>query len=765
MNNKNKESPKKAKSVKPLPILSEFYQIPDWPGPGEIDLAVQDLPHKSSTIEWWYIHAHLPSEDGRNYSLFASFFRKAISYNKETKEYIYSHSIVWALTDIDNNKYYPHSLVDKSTPKYLLKREKSNKGEVDPYFKKATIEMLKKGVVPYPDILLSSDPIVPWNKLDLNFDGQLFKKHADGSYYLFLNNTRLNVQAELNFKPMMKPIRHGTDGYIRNLGEDYFYYFIPQCDVKGHVIVDQKKSIIKNGKGWYDHEFGVKASLKTASSIEDDAWNWIGVQLDNGYQLTMYDVQSKTSERAKEISLILIDPKGKKYQTNKFKFQSYGSTWTSTRTFNPYPVKWRLSSGEFELDLNITTPNNDQEFRTLISKPAFWEGRIDIVGTHKGKKITGRGYLERHGYIETDTIQRFLKSVSRTTLESVKKVIPSNPEKEKMEELVSKKGNSKFLKYADPDVYKQKLIAPIREITDRGGKSWRSYATIACADAVGGYSQKAIDWMALPELLHVGSLIVDDVQDKSLVRRGGPAAHVIHGEALAINSGTAAYFIGQSCIYYGDQSNETKVKIYDCYFEAMRASHSGQAFDIYGLDYMMQRALKDDSYAKLLPHRVLAIHRLKSGAPSGYLAKIGGLLGDGKEEQIDALVNFFETLGVSFQVIDDTLNLKGFKDNLKTKAEDLTAGKITYPVAVAMSKMPKAERTKLWKIISSKTDDISVLTKAINLINKYNAITESEKYARQTLERAWKKLDPLIEDSMVKINLRAFSWYVLERTY
>jgi geranylgeranyl pyrophosphate synthase len=284
-------------------------------------------------------------------------------------------------------------------------------------------------------------------------------------------------------------------------------------------------------------------------------------------------------------------------------------------------------------------------------------------------------------------------------------------------------------------------------------------------DAVGGYSQKEIDWMALPELMHVGSLIVDDVQDKSSVRRGGPAAHIVHGEALAINSGTAAYFIGQVCIYDGKQTDAMKVKVYNCYFEAMRASHSGQAFDINGLDYMMPRALKEDTYAKKLPTRVLAIHRLKSGAPAGYLAKIGAILGEGTEEQINALVNFFETLGVSFQVIDDVLNLKGFQDNLKTKAEDLTAGKITYPVAVAMAKMPKADRSKLWNIVRSKTDDIKMLNKAITLINKYDAINQSERFARLNLERAWKKLDPLIEDSMVKINLRAFSWYVLERTY
>jgi geranylgeranyl pyrophosphate synthase len=288
---------------------------------------------------------------------------------------------------------------------------------------------------------------------------------------------------------------------------------------------------------------------------------------------------------------------------------------------------------------------------------------------------------------------------------------------------------------------------------------------MACVDAVGGDSQRYVDWMALPELMHVGSLIVDDVQDQSTIRRGGPSVHMIHGEAIAINSGNAAYFIGQTCIYHGEGTDEKKNRVYGCYFEGMRASHSGQALDINGLDYMIPLALKDDAVAKLLPKRVVSIHRLKSGAPSGYLAKIGSILGDASKEQEEALTNFFYTLGISFQIIDDTLNLKGFKDNLKTKAEDITAGKITYPVALAMSKMPSKERVKLWNIVKSKTDDIKMLTKAVDLINKYNAIEESEKIARNELEKAWKKLDPIIEDSVVKINLRAFSWYVLERTY
>jgi geranylgeranyl pyrophosphate synthase len=180
---------------------------------------------------------------------------------------------------------------------------------------------------------------------------------------------------------------------------------------------------------------------------------------------------------------------------------------------------------------------------------------------------------------------------------------------------------------------------------------------------------------------------------------------------------------------------------------------------------MIPGALKNDATARLLSKRVIATHRLKSAAPASYLAKIGGLLGDGTPEQINGLGAYFEALGIAFQIIDDTLNLKGFKDHLKTKAEDITAGKITYPVARAMAVLSRKDRKRLWEIVSAKTTNIKLLTEAVALIDKHQVIESCEKEAKNMLEKAWKNLDPMVRDSMVKLNLRAFSWFVLERTY
>ncbi len=629
--------------------------------------------------------------------------------------------------------------------------------------------MLSKGVMPYPDELLKKTPVIAKKTLSLDYDGNTFKKMKDGSYMLHLQHKDLELSADLRFYPQKPPTRHGDNGVVRGVSaEDMFYYFIPRNKVTGTVKIKKEKLTIVKGSGWYDHEFGCHAQKEKGKKDDmkkDVSWNWIAMQLSNGSELTAYDlIDLKTGEDCGSF-VILIDEKGKRHYSQKFSLKPIGETWTSTRTFNEYPTAWELSAPEFGLKVTAVAAFPNQEFATVISKPAFWEGRMNVNGTLKGRKITGNAYIERHGFVNSNNMKEFLKAVSKATLKSVHHILPLSLTQEKFEELVSKKGNKHFTQGLDKQAYIDKLIKPIREITDRGGKSWRSYATIACCDAVGGDSQVAIDWLALPELMHVGSLMVDDVQDKSVVRRGGPSAHQVHGDAIAINSGTAAYFIGQYCIYNVDKSFEEKVEIYNCYFEAMRASHSGQAMDIYGLDYMMPDAMADDKVAKLLPTRVIATHRLKSAAPASYLARIGVLLGTGTKEQQNAMGEYFEALGISFQIIDDTLNLKGFKDHLKTKAEDITAGKITYPIAKAMSMLNKKDRARLWQIVSMKTDNIALLTEAVALLDKYKVIELCEREAKTILERAWKKVDPLLRDSMVKLNLRAFSWFVLERTY
>jgi geranylgeranyl pyrophosphate synthase len=264
--------------------------------------------------------------------------------------------------------------------------------------------------------------------------------------------------------------------------------------------------------------------------------------------------------------------------------------------------------------------------------------------------------------------------------------------------------------------------------------------------------------------MHVGSLMVDDVQDRSAVRRGGPAAHTIYGEPLTINAGSLCYFLPQIFLNRTDLPAAHKLRIYELYFEAARAAHAGQALDLAGFAYAMPDIVErgDGAAAEA---RVRAIHRLKSAAPAGCLARVGALVGNGAEAQIEALGSFIERVGLAFQIVDDALNLSGFERDLKSRGEDLMEGKVTMPVAKAMGVLNEHDRRWLWDVLLSRPSDPTIVGEAIDLIDRCGALRACHDEAEQLVEDAWLQLDPLLPESQAKLMLRAFSWFVLARHY
>ncbi len=458
-----------------------------------------------------------------------------------------------------------------------------------------------------------------------------------------------------------------------------------------------------------------------------------------------------------------MDPAGKRTAFSEFAFTA-ADEWTSTRTFERYPTRFGLEVPAARLSLDVRASLRDQEVVTVMSKPAFWEGRCEVTGALAGKRVRGAGYVERSGFCQVETLDDFFKRVGEAVRASVSSVAPLELDREHALRLIGAPGREHYLDGVDLPQLSRALVAPVREIADRGGKSWRSYAALACCDAVGGDSRRFAQWLAFPELMHTGSLIVDDVQDKSTVRRGGPAAHLKYGEAIALNAGTAAYFMGERLLTRSLLSDAAKLRVYDCYFEALRAGHAGQAIDLSGLAGIVPAAI-DRGELEELEQRVLAVHRLKTGAPAGALARMGGIAGGGTDEQVEALGRYFESLGLAFQIVDDVLNLRGFKGDLKQQGEDLSHGKVTLPVAKALIRLDPNGRWELWRTVSSCPTDPQVVAEAIARIEACGALDACQTQASALIEAAWASLTPLLEESLFKVMLRSFGWYLLERLY
>lgn len=134
----------------------------------------------------------------------------------------------------------------------------------------------------------------------------------------------------------------------------------------------------------------------------------------------------------------------------------------------------------------------------------------------------------------------------------------------------------------DPDIWERVLIGFVRDLLARPGKQLRARMVELAFELAGGGARLPAVIPQLVELVHAGSLIVDDIQDDSRCRRGGPALHRVSGTALAINTGTWLYFAAYHLIV-------REAGIPQTYPAELVA---GMAMDAAGERYATERALR-----------------------------------------------------------------------------------------------------------------------------------------------------------------------------
>ena len=90
-------------------------------------------------------------------------------------------------------------------------------------------------------------------------------------------------------------------------------------------------------------------------------------------------------------------------------------------------------------------------------------------------------------------------------------------------------------------------------------------------------------------------------------------------------------------------------------------------------------------------------------------------------------------------------------------------GKITLPVAKAMGRLGPGDRKWLYETLKTKPQDLAVVKSVVDMLEGCGAVEACATQARDLIDSGWRKIDPLLEESLPKMMLRAFGWYVLER--
>ena len=343
------------------------------------------------------------------------------------------------------------------------------------------------------------------------------------------------------------------------------------------------------------------------------------------------------------------------------------------------------------------------------------------------------------------------------------------PEIDRMiEKYLPKKVSNKWLDFSfgkpryifSKKAAEESLTKPIWNFLGRGGKRWRPVLFLLITEAIGGDIKKVKDFVVIPELIHNGTIIIDDVEDQGELRRGRPCLHKIFGEDIAINAGNFIYFLPLLALIKNKDKfkSEVLVRAYETYIQEMVNISLGQGTDIY---WHKGRAEKIDE------KEYLQMCAFKTGCLSRMAAKLAVVLAEGDEKLTETVGRVAEAVGVAFQIQDDILDItltgkerKGFG---KSFGNDIKEGKRTLMVIHTLKKATKKDKKRLIELLDKHTDDLEERKAALKIIKKYDSIEYAKKVAKKIMREAWEGADRVLKPSLAKKRLKEFVNYLIER--
>lgn len=312
----------------------------------------------------------------------------------------------------------------------------------------------------------------------------------------------------------------------------------------------------------------------------------------------------------------------------------------------------------------------------------------------------------------------------------------------------------------DLEALNKAIAEPVWEFLDRGGKRWRPALFLLICEALGKNPKDFLDFAIIPEVVHNGTLMVDDVEDGSELRRGKPCTYRLFGIDIAINAGNAMYFLPLITVIKNKNglSREKTNRIYEIYIQEMINLSLGQAMDI-----AWHRGLANAD--KITEKHYLQMCAYKTGTLARMAARMAAVFADADEELVEKLGKFAEAVGVAFQMQDDVLDLTGaeFAEKKGAKGMDITEGKRTLMVIHTLKEAKPEDGKRLVEILKMHTSDQKLRNEAISIMENYGSIDYTKKFARKLVQESWNEVDKLLPPSDAKERLRAFATYLIER--
>jgi len=314
--------------------------------------------HPEYKIEWWYYTGNLQTPAGRRFGYQVTFFRVGVDPAPENPSR-------WAVRDL----YMAHLAVsDPDGRRYRFDEKLTRAG---PGLSGA-----------------ATDRYHVWN------EGWTASLDDRGRHVIRAASDRAGV--DLVLSEGKAPAINGVDGISQKgaqAGNASHYYSLTRMPTRGTIAIDGERFEV-SGESWMDHEFGTSFLER-----EQQGWDWLSLQLSDDRELMIYQLRRSDGTRDPRSSGTVVDTDGRTTHlaAGDFTLTATGQTFRAP-SGAVYPTGWTVSVPAMGIDLRVSTPLENQELFTRGAGIAYWEGLVDVYGTGRGARVTGRGYLEMTGY-------------------------------------------------------------------------------------------------------------------------------------------------------------------------------------------------------------------------------------------------------------------------------------------------------------------------------------------------------------------------------
>jgi len=269
----------------------------------------------------------------------------------------------------------------------------------------------------------------------------------------------------------------------------------------------------------------------------------------------------------------------------------------------------------------------------------------------------------------------------------------------------------------------KELLEPFRYVEQTGGKGVRAKLMEAFNEWLEVEKVKLKDIAELVSILHNASLMIDDIEDNSRLRRGIPVCHLVYGIPSTINTANYMYFLAMEKVH--NTGNPLAVTVF---LEELLNLHRGQGYDIYWRDN--NTCPTEDQYKQMVLDKTGGLFRLALRLMQAFSKNKTDYL---------PLVNL---MGLYFQIRDDFINLQSdeYQKN-KSFAEDLSEGKFSFPIIHSIRSNPDDRR--LLNILKRKTEDVEVKKHAIDYMQQTGSFSYTEEVLKNLAKQTRTQISEL----------------------